>query len=108
MTVIQVLSTTTAEALAMGKFVVIERHPSNAFFMQFANTLAYETPGEFLLQLERAIATKPTPLSAHERREEAAVAAGVAPRLREGLQVMAFLLKALRDLRRGVLTLFLM
>jgi len=64
----EVLSTTTAEALAMGKFVVLERHPSNAFFLQFANALPYDTPGEFLLQLKYALAATPAPLTAEERR----------------------------------------
>ena len=64
----EVLSTTTAEALAMGKFVVIQRHPSNDFFMQFRNALPYETPGEFLLQMRFALQTDPAPLSDAERR----------------------------------------
>jgi len=64
----EVLSTTIAEALAMGKFVVIERHPSNDFFMGFRNTLAYDTPEEFLQQLRHALASTPAPLSPEERR----------------------------------------
>ena len=59
----EVLSTTTAEALAMGKFVVLERHPSNDFFVGFANALPYDTAEEFLSQLQHALASTPAPLT---------------------------------------------
>ena len=64
----EVLSTTTAEALAMGKFVVLERHPSNDFFVGFANALPYDTAEEFLSQLQHALASTPAPLTDDERR----------------------------------------
>lgn len=62
----EVLSTTTAEALAMGKFAVIERNPSNTFFYSFTNVLTYETPEEFRDVLRTALASTPAPLSEAE------------------------------------------
>ncbi|KAL3926330.1 MAG: hypothetical protein SGPRY_003344 [Prymnesium sp.] len=42
---------------------------NNDFFMPFRNTLAYDTPAEFLQKLQQALDSQPMPLSAAERRE---------------------------------------
>ena len=59
----EVLCTTSAEALAMGKFVIIPSHPSNDFFAQFPNCLTYATKEEFVGELYYAMTHAPEPLS---------------------------------------------
>ena len=61
--VTEVLCTTTAEALAMGKFVIIPDHPSNQFFLQFPNCLAYRNLRECVDKISWALEHEPTPLS---------------------------------------------
>jgi hypothetical protein len=49
----EVLCTTIAEALAMGKFVVCARHPSNEFFYQFSNCLPFKSKREVSTVLQK-------------------------------------------------------
>jgi len=59
----EVLCTTVAEALAMGKFVVLPSHPSNDFFAQFPNCLPFTNEEEFVGNLYYALTHSPEPLT---------------------------------------------
>ena len=59
----EVLCTTSAEALAMGKFVILPSHPSNDFFAQFPNCLTYTNKEEFVGFLYYALTHSPVPLT---------------------------------------------
>jgi digalactosyldiacylglycerol synthase len=63
----EVLCTTIVEALAMGKWVVCPKHPSNEFFEQFPNCLTYRNPTEFAANVYWALNNDPKPLSPHLR-----------------------------------------
>jgi len=65
----EVLCTTTAEALAMGKFVIIPIHPSNEFFTRFPNCLGYRNQYEFVANLRWALTHDPVPHTPEIARE---------------------------------------
>ncbi|CAL9098881.1 unnamed protein product [Musa textilis] len=62
-----VLCTATAEALAMGKFVICAEHPSNDFFRAFPNCLTYKTSEDFVAKVKEAMANEPQPLTPEQR-----------------------------------------
>jgi hypothetical protein len=65
----EVLCTTTAEALAMNRYVIIPNHPSNEFFMQFTNCLSYDTLDECANKMAWALHNTPTLLTENEKRQ---------------------------------------
>ena len=77
--VTEVLCTTVAEAIAMGKWVICPKHPSNDFFAQFPNCLQYSTPDEFVDAVNWALVHDPPPLLpevSHEWQQEVVMGFG--------------------------------
>ncbi|XP_041026161.1 digalactosyldiacylglycerol synthase 2, chloroplastic [Juglans microcarpa x Juglans regia] len=64
-----VVCTTTAEALAMGKIVVCANHPSNEFFKQFPNCWTYDDSNGFVEATCKALAEEPAQLTDAQRHE---------------------------------------
>ncbi|KAI6707607.1 hypothetical protein NL676_010569 [Syzygium grande] len=58
-----VVCTTTAEALAMGKWVVCANHPSNDFFKQFPNCRTYDDSKGFVDATQKALSEEPAQMT---------------------------------------------
>ena len=62
----EVVCTATAEALAMGKTVVIIKHDSNKFFESFRNCHVFQTAEQFSSIIDQVSKKNPLPLSRQE------------------------------------------
>ncbi len=62
-----VVATTSAEALAMGKWLVCAEHPSNVFFSQFNNCLIYRDDEEFVQHMKHALTHEPAPMTSEDK-----------------------------------------
>ncbi|MBA0805162.1 hypothetical protein Gohar_004702, partial [Gossypium harknessii] len=71
-----VVCTTTAEALAMGKIVICANHPSNDFFKQFSNCRTYDDGNGFIEATRNA---EPAPLTDALRRAFGAIPGSLYP-----------------------------
>ncbi|KAH7577877.1 hypothetical protein ACOSP7_001060 [Xanthoceras sorbifolium] len=64
-----VVCTTTAEALAMGKIVVCANHSSNDFFKQFPNCRTYNDSNGFVEATQKSLTEEPAQLTDAQRHE---------------------------------------
>jgi digalactosyldiacylglycerol synthase len=55
-----------AEAIAMGKFAILPRHPSNEFFYPYVNVLLFDNQQEFSYCIDYALNNEPIPLTPSE------------------------------------------
>jgi len=62
-----VVATTTAEALAMGKFVICADHPSNEFFASFDNCKTYKNQDEFNQMMDECLKSEPNAMTEEAR-----------------------------------------
>ena len=60
------MSTTSMNALAMGKWLIIPEHPSNEFFYSFSNCLTYSNAESFGAAVCKSFFEKPAPLPEKE------------------------------------------
>ncbi|CAI9292203.1 unnamed protein product [Lactuca saligna] len=64
-----VVCTTTAEALAMGKIVICADHVSNEFFKQFPNCRTFKDGDSFVKVTRQALTEQPAPLTDSQMHE---------------------------------------
>lgn len=62
-----VVATTSAEALAMGKWLIVPEHPCNEWLSTFSNCIVYNSPSEFCKAIDRVLLEDPQPLTDEER-----------------------------------------
>lgn len=65
----EAMCTSSLEALAMGKWLVIPHHPSNEFFYRFSNCITYTDEHSFAAAIQKTLSRMPAPLSAGEAAE---------------------------------------